>query len=381
MNELSRHCATREYPGFREAHFRRICSALVVIAAFVSPVCGQLVLNEDNQVTLNVSAFAQARYTWAHRDNVPRTQTFDLALGRLALFGSALNPKVGYFFQLETTTFGNNNRVTMLDAWLKYSFSRRVELQAGRMLLPYSREFYTHPGNLLFADLSIADYAFNLSRAVGFGASGKTGRMSYHGVVMNSVRALDGAGQQNMNRDLAMVGRVEFDILAPYGYLGSAPGPPAKAQFSVGVAAGFNPVDEASAFQNTMPGDRTRNLTVDSGFRWKRLTLQAALYHRRNGLQHPARLVNNDWGLYGQGGIYLVPKRLELAARLSRVDFDRSNTPQVAGGATENTVGMNYYIHGHQLKVQGDYSLTRQLQFVGGFRDDHRVRAQLQLLF
>jgi hypothetical protein len=42
---------------------------------------------------------------------------------------------------------------------------------------------------------------------------------------------------------------------------------------------------------------------------------------------------------------------------------------------------MNYYIHGHHLKAQGDYSLTRQLLFAGGFHNDHRVQAQLQLLF
>jgi phosphate-selective porin O/P len=380
LKGLLGHVATRVFQAFS----RIGSSAIIIFAAFASasPVSGQIVLNEENQVTLNVSGFAQARYTSEQPNGSPSSQTFDLALGRLAIFGSALDPRIGYFFQIETSTFGNNNRVTMLDAWLRYRFSEKAELQAGRMLLPYSRQFYTHPGNLLFSDLSIADYAFNLSRAVGFGASGKTGRLSYHGVVANSVRALDGLGQRNLNPGMAVLGRLEFDVLAPYGYMESLPGAlPAKPQLSIGLAAGINPVDEASAFQNTMPGDRTRNMTLDSGFRWNRLTLQAAVYYRRNRLQDRALPVNKDWGTYAQGGVYMIPQRLELAARVSKVDYDRFNTPQVLGGATENTVGMNYYIHGHHLKAQGDYSLTRQLLFSGGFHNDRRVRAQLQLLF
>ena len=69
--------------------------------------------------------------------------------------------------QYEASTFGNNNRVSALDWWMKYSFSPDLAVQAGRFILPYSRQFYTHPGNLLFSDLSAADYAFNLQRAVG----------------------------------------------------------------------------------------------------------------------------------------------------------------------------------------------------------------------
>ena len=364
---------------------RSICSGVIVLAGLFSAsaaLSGQILVNEEDRVTLNVSGLAQARYTSERPDGLSRSQTFDLALGRLAIFGSALSPKIGYFFQVETSTFGNSNRVTMLDAWVRYSFSEKAAVQAGRMLLPYSREFYTHPGNLLFADLSIADYAFNLSRAVGLGVSGRAGRVSYNGVVSNSVRALDGAGQRNLNRDLAMIGRLEFDILAPYGYMESAPlAMPAKAQFSVGLAAGFNPVDESSAFQSTTPGDRTRNLTVDSGFRWKRLSLQAAVYYRRNHSEPAVDRVTSDSGMYAQGGVYVIARRLELAGRVSRVDFDRRSAAQAPGGATEHTAGMNYYIHGHKLKIQGDYSVIRQSLFGGGFRDDHRVRAQLQLLF
>jgi hypothetical protein len=247
------------------------------------------------------------------------------------------------------------------------------------MLLPYSRQFYTHPGNLLFADLSIADYAFHLPRALAFGSSATKGRITYYGAVANSVRALDSSGETN-GRSAAVLGRVEINVLAPFGYMESVPASIATPQFSIGFAAGFNPVPAASALQNTMPGDHTANATVDSGFRWKRFSSQAALYGRRNHLSSTSAN-QYDWGAYGQAGFYVVPKRLEVAGRIARVKFDGQNNPGVTGDAHENTAGVNYYIYGHKLKVQGDYSLIREYAFDGASRSDHRVRAQLQILF
>lgn len=331
-------------------------------------------------MTANFSGFVQARYTMADPAAGPFSQTLDVPLARLAISGSALSPNVSYFFQVQASTLGNSNQVSMLDAWLGYKFSDAFGIQAGRMLLPYSRQFYTHPGNLLFADLSVADYAFNLSRALAFGSSGTKGRITYYGAVANSIRALDGAGQQNDGRSVAVLGRVEVRILAPYGYMESVPASVASPQFSVGFAAGFNPVSEASVLQNTIPGDRIGNATVDSGFRWKRFTSQAAIYGRRNHLAHTAS-ARYDWGSYEQAGFYILPKRLEVAGRIGGVKFNGANNPQVIGDTTENSAGLNYYIHSHNLKLQSDYSWIRQHAFVGDSTTDHRFRSQLQLLF
>ena len=94
--------------------------------------------------------------------------------------------------------------------------------------------------------------------------------------VANSIRALDSGGQQNFGEEIAVLGRLEWDILDPYGYLETSPKPANSPQLSVGVAVAFNPIDGASTFQNVLPDDRTTNVTVDAGFRWKGLSLQAA---------------------------------------------------------------------------------------------------------
>jgi len=340
---------------------------------------GFFIRSKDERFSLNLNGFIQARYTMTAPDKGRSRNNFDLALGRLAFSGNVFDPKVKYFFQYEGTTFGNNNRATMLDWWMQYSYSQYLTVQAGRFILPYSRQFYTHPGNLLFTDLSEADYAFNLQRASGANISGKVGRLSYHGVVTNSVRALDAGGQQNAGAEVAWQGRLEYDILDSYGYLESSPTLAAAPQLSIGIAAAFNPVDEESRFQNVMPGDRTTNVTIDGGFRYQGLSFQAAGYYRRNNFEAIDE-TGHDWGYYGQVGYYLTEK-LELAGRVGGVDFQFANNPRTGGDVREYMAGFNYYLYGHNVKLQVDYSYLDGDPFSGSSTSTNRLRFQTQVLF
>ena len=340
---------------------------------------GFFIRSKDGRYSLTLNGFLQARYTLSAPDAGKSRNNFDVALARLAFSGNIFDPKVKYFFQYEATTFGNSNQSTMLDWWMQYSHSQYLNVQAGRFILPYSRQFYTHPGNLLFPDLSEADYAFNLQRAVGAHLSGKVGRLSYHALATNSIRALDAGGQQNAGAEVAWQGRLEYDILDPYGYLESSPTPAATPQLSLGIAAAFNPVDQASRFQNVMPGDRTTNVTIDGGFRYQGLSVQAAGYYRRNNLEAMDE-IGHDWGYYGQIGYYLTEK-LEIAGRVSGVDFQFANNPRTAGDVREYMGGFNYYLYGHSVKLQVDYSFLDGDPFVGKSTSADRFRVQTQILF
>ena len=340
---------------------------------------GFFIRSQDGRYSLSLNGFLQARYTLTAPDTGRSRNNFDVALAHLAFSGNVFDPKVKYFFQYEATTFGNSNRSTLLDWWMQYSHSPYLRAQAGRFLLPYSRQFYAHPGHLLFPDLSAADYAFNLHRAIGLHLSGKVGRLSYHGLVTNSIRALDAGGQQNAGAEVAWQGRLEYDLLEPYGYLESSPTPAATPQLSIGVAAAFNPVEQASRFQNVMPGDRTTNVTIDGGFRYQGFSVQAAGYYRRNNLE-ALNEVGHDWGYYGQIGYYLTEK-LEIAGRVSGVDFQFANNPRTAGDVREYTGGVNYYLYGHHVKLQVDYSFLDGEPFVEGSTSADRLRVQTQILF
>lgn len=339
---------------------------------------GFFIRSPDKNYSLNVNGFAQLLYSMNAAGATAR-HNFDLGLGRLALSGNVFDPKLAYFFQFEGSTFGGTNRISMLDWWMKYTVCDCLSIRAGRGILAYSRQFYTHPGNLLFSDLSVADYAFGLYRAIGVNVGGSAGALGYDVFVTNSVPALDNGSQANFGDAISAGARLELGILGGgYGYMESQVEPSDKVQLSVGAAAAFNTAPDKSGFQNSQAGDRTVNATVDLGFRWKRVSVQAAYYLRS--------LLNNGGGLshgyYGQAGMYVLPKRLEVAARISQTMFsDRGAVNASLGNTSEYTGGVNLYLFGHGAKLQMDYTYVALAPFDGGAAVIHRARVQTQVLF
>ncbi len=346
---------------------------------------GFMIASGDSQFTMKINGFTQARFTDYRPETGDSQDNFNLGLGRLAFSGKAFDSKASYFFQIEGSTFGNTNNISFIDWWTQYTVSPLLSVTTGRFILPYSRQFYTHPGNLLFTDLSAPDYAFNLPRAIGAMASGSKSKISYGVGVVNGVKALDGSPGENnpSGGELSFFGRVEVAILEPYGYMESTANTSEKPALSIGVAAARNEIDNAridnaSGFQNVKVGDKTNNLTADAGFRYLGLTVQGAYYFRtKDPLEADVKLEStNDFGFYGQAGYQIIPKKLELAARYALVDFE------YVSKTTEYTGGLNYYLSGHNLKVQIDYSLiNKEIDGKTGSTNDHQVRAQTQILF
>lgn len=329
-------------------------------------------INTEN-MTATASGLFQARYAWQNLEGGSTTQGFDISLARLGLGGQLLRPDVTYFAQLQATTAGDSNTVTWLDLWMTYRASEYLSVQAGRLLIPYSRQFYTHPGYLLQSDLSAADYAFNLPRSTGAQVYGKVGRLSYNLAALNSVRALDGSGQRNSQNPVAGVLRLEYDVLAPYGYAESGASVSEEPALSFGLAGAVNPAVETSVMQNVAAGDKTHNMTADFGYRLGRFTAQGAYYQRWNHSQ--------DIGFYGQVGYQIVPTQWELTARHSVVNFGEQRTTQNWDVTRESTLGLNRYFNGHKLKLQSEYSLIQQESFSSQKQNNHRVLIQAQFMF
>lgn len=365
---------------------------------------GFFIHSEDKNFSLAVNGLFQVRYTGfkEHDGDAqfgPSTSgisNFDVYLGRMAVSGTAFDPSIHYFLQFQGSTVANGNGVSMLDWFVSKSFSKYLNVQAGRYWTPYSYEYYDSPGNYLFADLSSAEYAFSLPRAIGVEASGQAGRMSYALMAANSVRALDAGGQNNFDNKLAYIGHVEYNILAPYGYVETDPDPEGaqKAELSFWASGAYNPVASSSGFQNLAAGDTTINATTTAGFRYKYFALQSTGYFRETKAPGGAPS-DNSWGYGEQAGYYLVPARLELAGRISGVNLGAphfpldtaSDGPWFAGPGfsyhrvQEDSVGLNYYLHGHHAKVQLSYSYLHGNTFTDAPFAANRIWLQTQLMF
>ncbi len=365
---------------------------------------GFFIRSEDKKFSLAVNGLFQVRYTgFKEHDgdaqfgpNVSGISNFDVYLGRMAVSGAAFDPSIHYFLQFQGSTVANGNGITMLDWFVSKTFSKYLNLQAGRYWTPYSYEYYDSPGNYLFADLSSAEYAFSLPRAIGVEASGQAGRLGYAMMVANSVRALDAGGQSNFDNKLAYIGHVEFNILAPYGYVETDPDPEGAqtAELSLWASGAYNPVSSSSGFQNLAAGDTTINATATAGFRRKFFTLQSTGYFRETKAPGGSP-TDNSWGFGEQAGYYILPARLELAGRISGVNLGAphfplntaSDGPWFAGPGfsyhrvQEDSVGLNYYLHGHHAKIQMSYSYLHGNTFTDASFAANRIWLQTQLMF
>ncbi len=371
---------------------------------------GFFVSTEDKSYSMFVNGLFQVRYTGFKPDagvqslgeSSQGTNTFDVFLGRLALSGSVVNPNLQYFLQFQGSTAGNSSNIAMLDWFTSDTLSKYLTVQAGRSWIPYTYEYYDNPGNYLFADLSTAEYAFVLQRAIGVQAYGQAGKLSYAALIANSIPALDVGGQENFNSKLAYVGHVQYDILAPYGYVETDPTGSAKQELTFWASAAYNPIAYSSGMENLTAGDTTVNATSTIGYRYKLFTLQPTGYYRKTTPVSGAK-VNNSWGYSEQAGYYLVPKRFEFAERLSGVnwgapDYDAGapiptapnlpvdNTWYAGPGFSyhridEDSVGLNYYLHGHNAKIQMSYTYLHGNTFAGRTFSANRVWVQSQIMF
>jgi phosphate-selective porin O/P len=365
---------------------------------------GFFIRSSERDFSLYLNGLFQIRYTGfkPHAGNsqfVPGTgwvNNFDAYLGRIAASGTLFDPSIKYFFQFQGITATDSNGVSMLDAFVSKTFSNAFVLQAGRFWTPYTYEYYDSPGNYLFADLSTAEYSFSLPRAIGVEASGQVGRLSYAGMVGNSVRALDAAGQDNFNSKVAYIGHVQYDILAPYGYVETDPSRNGvkTPELSLWASAAYNPIASPSGFENVAAGDKTTNATSTAGFRYGFLSLQTTGYFRRT-TPFGQTVSNNSWGYAQQAGYYLVPGRFEVAERISGVNWGGLQFPLAGSSANswfagpsfpyhrvnEDSVGLNYYLHGHHAKLQLSYSYLHGNTFSNSKFGASRLWAQTQLMF
>ncbi|POZ51445.1 hypothetical protein [Methylovulum psychrotolerans] len=339
---------------------------------------------QDNKFSLTINGLAQSRYTLslpnkaAGNDN----QTFDLALGRLFFSGTAFDPKLSYFFFYQTSTLSNNSSVSTIDWWGKYQLGD-VGIKTGRILPQYSRQFYTDIGKYLFMDLQAPEYAFSLQRTPGAEAMWKPGKWTLSLTAGNGVRALDSGTQQNVGTKIAGIGRIVYDVLAPYDYVQeTSPAGIGTPQLSVGAAFGFNPVDASSGLQNVSVGTDTYNGTADIGYRYQYFSTEAAFFWRQNNRLQ--RIVGpsttNDYGWYWQAGYYVLPKRLELAGTANQVLFEYQDGSPFKN-QTVGSVGLNYYFYEHNFKLQTDYSYITGKDWADHTLNDSRLRVQAQVYF
>jgi phosphate-selective porin OprO/OprP len=249
-----------------------------------------------------------------------------------------------------------------------------LEIKAGQFKVPFSRQRLTSSGSQQFVDRSIVVDEFAEGRDIGVQVSGLAAdaRVEYRLGVFN------GAGQNA----LADVGGLQYNgrmVFQPFGALEYAEGDVSSSDVPRLAVAGNV---EYNAARNLRTDGRTRRVIgADAALHYRGVSLLGEVYRR--DLSREFAPTASSTGYVIQAGYFVIPRRLEVAGRLSTWEPRELDTPadvgqDVEAGEHEAGLAIGYFLNDHNLKLQSD---VRRLGRPGGTREAYEVRVQFQVVF
>jgi len=351
--------------------------------------------------TVRVQSIYELDRADAGPDDVARTDAsaFRLAHAELLLEGHAFGPRFEYRFELD---FGETTPNLAKDMFVQWRFLRELALRVGQFKVPFGLETQYWNAHLELVDVAAPTAAFTLDRDVGLELVARPlgGRLQVQASASNGPRTpcprnIDGLRCDQL--DLAYAARV---VAAPFGPLpaveGDIEGTP-RPLLAVGVSGTYLLVptdvrartDVANASLDLDHDGRVDNVGVWQGAlelraMYRGASLQAEWLGRR---EQPGAGVadRTTWGAYGQLGVMVWPRRLQALARYARTDlplYGVTASERLVRGSrtTEETAGLSAYLHGHDVKLQVDFSHLSTPDALSA-PVLYRVRAALQLAY
>jgi phosphate-selective porin OprO and OprP len=344
---------------------------------------GLTVSAADGRSSLNIRVRIQIRATASGEGDDGREDLTEVSIRRMRLVfqGNAAGPILTYYVQL---SFANLDmepdlRLPLRDAYVTWSPSESIAIRIGQMKVPFSRQRVISSSALQMVDRSIVVSELNLDRDVGVQAFSR------------SLLGLNRLGYSvGVSSGLLYAGRLEAWPLGAFDdYVEGDVQRAASWRVALGASVGYNQNTNRPRSTIGTPyqaGDVDyRHAAIDLLIKKRGWSLMSEwLYREAN--RHSVGLVSSSqptspfsrsgWGAYVQGG-RMVTDRLELTARYARMQPEDGTDPTFVT-SREAGAGVNYYIAGHDLKVQGEYF---RLTDPATSRGSHQARIQFQVYF
>lgn len=359
------------------------------------PGQGVTATSVDGLSRLHLGGYGQLLYRYTKSDDPVKENVSDFNSRRFkfGVDGTLLSRDFSYKFVGDVA-----NGFKTEDLFVTYKISAPLSVQAGQFVPPQSRQELTSSGRQLFPERSLANETFNLGRDQGFQIAGSLAG----NLVGYSVGLFNGNGPNISHPDSnhLVAGRIDINPLGPYK-LDEAGWPSDKLLLNIGasfsrervsaidvgvkfdkdndvldVALDLDKLTDAT-FATAYGQDLSWQLwTANTHASWQGATLAGEYYHLAADPQLGA-----DWdadGYYLQGSYQLLPKTVELAARYSAIKSTDGGAV-VRFDKAEKQLGVNYYVAGHNLKLQAD--LTMVADKLAANKDDAIARVQAQFYY
>ncbi len=356
----------------------------VLLAASAGAQSLGVVKPAGKEPTLTIGGLLQVQADFGDRGD-PRfaNDRFYLRRARLNVTGKFLEE---FDFRLEMDLSGNLGTTTglraqMTDGYITWNRYREANVRVGQFKTGFGFEQLYPDPRLLTIERTLANDRLTLSRQVGVQVGGELldQRMTYALGAFNGNGVNNGANDDNR---FLQVGR-----LTALPWRGSMFGGPATwsvgvngysthdANVSPGTELGFDSTPATADRDNIFAGQRD-GAGIDTQFVSGRFELWLEglkVTWKPTSLRPRSKIESEGW--YVQAGAFVIPQRLQVV--LKSESFDPRKDAALDEIRTE-TLGLNWYLKGHDLKLMADYLRVHQDREP---KDQDKVLARLQVLF
>jgi phosphate-selective porin OprO and OprP len=349
------------------------------------------VQSADGAFSLIVSGQIDFRYIWNEQDASTGDEDeggFQTRRLKVNLDGHISSPKIGYHVVFARDEFSEAGDIILEEYNVSHQINDNLQVAGGLMKLPFLREELIDSTRQLAVERSTTNEFFTLNRAEGV-------RLRYDdGPMLINFMLSDGANSElsefdNDETEIALTIRLDYLVQGEREQLDDFTGWSGEGQvLNIGGAYHMEYGDSRNG--GTADYD---TWTVDAQWENGPLNLFGS-YIAATVDDDDSSVDDRDMdGIVVQGGVHVVPDKIEIFGRYAYIDGDVSGESDFDA----YTVGFNYYINGHRTKFTFDVlwlnddlptanpfganASSNGLGLITGTEDEVAVRSQFQVLF
>jgi len=365
---------------------------------------------------------AQLRYTNPNRSD-PRSvgnfttredaSNFEARRLRMKIGGHGYKKWIKYYFEVDlqpSRDFDDSSSASsarVIDYRITVQPIDEIGFRVGQWKINYNRERVDSSGRQTFVERSIVNRVFTVDRQIGAMLQGRLFKktpadLRYYAGVFNG----EGRSVNNPTNDMLYMGRLQWNFMgrdlkwqqSDVSYHKEASGSLAFAYSTnngrctrwsssgCGNQSGF--ISPTATTPPTSTQYKRDQWVQEFAFKYKGLAIQQE-YHEMEIEDKSTMLTHDYQGLYAQIGytnhdlISALPEGLELALRYAYVIESLGGTDNLnRNRRQEYTVGVNWFLAGHNNKLTVDYSYLTLKDFATMMNySDNRVRLQWDISF
>lgn len=337
----------------------------------------------DTGFTTSIATMIQSRYAFTDVDEdsgAKNTSSFDVNRARLIVSGTAMNNEFSYMLSTDfvDSTDTEGGAVGVRDAYIDWRpCVDDAGVRMGAFKTAVSRQFNTNQQAMQFVDRSAVSEYFTLGRQNGIMAYGALadGMVTGSAGIFNGES--DGEGANASGVDTRHTGVVSVRV-NPTGSMNVEE--EGDIDWTEELATSFG---ATYAYSDKVTGGVTNQsglINIDANAKYMGLGIHAEYFYQNND----ADISGDPSGFYIQGGYFVTPKKLEVAARYGYTDCDNGDAIGTCAGndnLSEASATLNYYLWRHNLKAQLGYDFVRNDSVAGEDFTTNRYVFQLSSYF